>query len=420
MMKRCRALSEFFNKSTQATTELKKSQVTLTTYYYDKIPVGILQDVKTRWWSTWRFLGRLLRLKPAFQMMVMNKTLPAELLPTEDQWNVVDQIENCLRIMAKFQRLLEGEEYVTSSLVVLAVYQIRASYMKTISDPQTSAPVKELSKKLLQDFDERYIPEDDGKVRYTGRADIGHRNRYNGVHPYFFNATMIDPRTKNKLRGMMTEEQYEMLKRDLIEFMVATRKETLNRTLHQIHGQSGSDDQNATTAVNEGEVEDDLFAGLDDITNDSVTSLPVDDVELRIQCESELKLFLLEEGIKLVDPNDKKKYSDCLKWWENNEHRYPAIAPLAKIFLAIPASSAPSERVWSRGSRVLTMKRSNMTQELSSGIMFVKENMDLLNKYYDQVIQGVESALPRNLCGLPEYFSFDAELENMDVGQDLF
>ena len=46
--------------------------------------------------------------------------------------------------------------------------------------------------------------------------------------------------------------------------------------------------------------------------------------------------------------------------------------------------------------------------------------MDLLNKYYDQVIQGVESALPRNLCGLPEYVSFDAELENMDVGQDLF
>ena len=146
-MKRCRALSEFFNKSTQATTELKKSQVTLTTYYYDKIPVGILQDVKTRWWSTWRFLGRLLRLKPAFQMMVMNKTLPAELLPTEDQWNVVDQIENCLRTMAKFQRLLEGEEYVTSSLVVLAVYQIRASYMKTISDPQTSAPCERAVKK---------------------------------------------------------------------------------------------------------------------------------------------------------------------------------------------------------------------------------------------------------------------------------
>ena len=226
-MKRCRALAEFFNKSTQATTELKRCQANLPNFYANKKPVGVLQDVKTRWWSTWRFLVRQLRLKPAFQMMVVNETLHADLLPTVDQWNIIQQITDCLRTMAKFQRLLEGEDYVTSSLVVVAVYQIGVSYNKTILDPRTRAPVKQLCKKLLKDFNRRYIPEGDGKIRYTGQADIGDRNRYNGVHPYYFIAALLDPRTKNKLRGMMTAEQHDLLKSNVIDFMVATRKENL-------------------------------------------------------------------------------------------------------------------------------------------------------------------------------------------------
>lgn len=141
-----------------------------------------------------------------------------------------------------------------------------------------------------------------------------------------------------------------------------------------------------------------------------------DDVELKIQCESELKLFLQEPRLPLMDKDN--KYTDCLKWWAKNENKYPAIAPLAKLFLAIPASSAPSERVWSRGSRVITVKRAKMAQDLASSIMFVKENMTLLNRYYDQVSKDVEIALPRNLCGLPEYFKIEEEWEDLDVGQD--
>ena len=95
-----------------------------------------------------------------------------------------------------------------------------------------------------------------------------------------------------------------------------------------------------------------MFAGLEDDTQeiDGTQTLP-NDVELKIQCESELKLFLQDEGLALVDPANRKKYSDCLKWWESNEMKYPTIGHLAKLFLAIPASSAPSERIWSRSAQ---------------------------------------------------------------------
>jgi hypothetical protein len=70
------------------------------------------------------------------------------------------------------------------------------------------------------------------------------------------------------------------------------------------------------------------------------------EAELRSQCEVELDHYLKDKGQQLQKEN-KKEYNDPLCWWRENEHKYPVIAALAKLFLAIPASTAPFERVWS-------------------------------------------------------------------------
>lgn len=76
---------------------------------------------------------------------------------------------------------------------MVAVYQIRANYVKIISkDGGTPLTVRKLTKILLQDFDERYHPVDavSGKVCYTGTgmAEIGFRNKCTTVlvvcYPY--------------------------------------------------------------------------------------------------------------------------------------------------------------------------------------------------------------------------------------------
>ena len=127
--------------------------------------------------------------------------------------------------MAGFQRLLEGECYVTSSIVPLAVYRIRQSYMTVISAEETMAPVKTLTEILLQDFNERFIPADDsGKVRYTTEPEIGEGKRYTGVHPFCFYAALLDPRTKGWLRTIMTDDDYAKLKEDVVDLMVGIVK----------------------------------------------------------------------------------------------------------------------------------------------------------------------------------------------------
>jgi len=51
-MKNARAIVQYFNKSTQATKKLKDQQQESSLAKYIGKPLNILQDVKTRWWST--------------------------------------------------------------------------------------------------------------------------------------------------------------------------------------------------------------------------------------------------------------------------------------------------------------------------------------------------------------------------------
>ena len=56
-------------------------------------------------------------------------------------------------------------------------------------------------------------------------------------------------------------------------------------------------------------------------------------------------------------------------------------------FLAIPATSVPSERTWSRDAEVLTAKRAMFLSEVASGTMFLKENVEVARKHYQTVVK---------------------------------
>ncbi len=62
--------------------------------------------------------------------------------------------------------------------------------------------------------------------------------------------------------------------------------------------------------------------------------------------------------------------------------KYPYLARLASLYFAVLASSAPSERIWSSASRILTLKRANLKAKVSLRMMFIKEKLSVLHKYY--------------------------------------
>ena len=66
---------------------------------------------------------------------------------------------------------------------------------------------------------------------------------------------------------------------------------------------------------------------------------------------------------------------------------------LAGEFLAIPAILSSSERVWNVSACVMQAQKTNIGEILSFGIIFVKENVRLLRKYYQHLVGNDKTAL---------------------------
>ena len=65
---------------------------------------------------------------------------------------------------------------------------------------------------------------------------------------------------------------------------------------------------------------------------------------------------------------------DILGWWNSQKEIYPRLAMLARAILPIPATSAPSERVFSTAGLIITSKRSQLAPSTVNNIVFVHEN----------------------------------------------
>jgi len=77
-----------------------------------------------------------------------------------------------------------------------------------------------------------------------------------------------------------------------------------------------------------------------------------------------------ESKLKTVDP---------LNWWRDNHHAYPAVWELAEKYLAIPASSAASERAFSSAGNIITVRRCRLKAALVDGIVMLRENIEALD-----------------------------------------
>ena len=66
-----------------------------------------------------------------------------------------------------------------------------------------------------------------------------------------------------------------------------------------------------------------------------------------------------------------------LKWWKGKEAAFPTLAPLARKYLAIHATSASSERLFSTAGNTVTIKRARPRDENVENVVFLHSNMDL-------------------------------------------
>lgn len=71
---------------------------------------------------------------------------------------------------------------------------------------------------------------------------------------------------------------------------------------------------------------------------------------------------------------DKVDCENPLKWWSTNEHKYPRLAIVARQVLSAPATSVPSERIFSCAGLIVTKLRNRLSPEIVDQIIFLNKN----------------------------------------------
>lgn len=91
----------------------------------------------------------------------------------------------------------------------------------------------------------------------------------------------------------------------------------------------------------------------------------------------EFKLYMqMASYSEYLDTKYNKTHSVEL-FWRNNKNKFPKLSKLAKKRLNVPATSAPSERIFSSAGRVLDSRRTNLKPQLLDDLLFLKENLVL-------------------------------------------
>lgn len=346
----------------------------------------------------------------AFDKLIINQSYKL----TDSQWNLLQLLSTILEPFQTFQRLLEGDTYVTLSLVPLFLLDIYIGLQKSIdslnakidTDPSidiatTSALslCNEMKKKFLDEFDfdgvgfPVYVDGDNSRPR--PKTDLG---RLRGLSLDTFLATALDPRTKC-LAGVSNRVivgEVAKTHRDLVWEQLLLKAITVS------HNRFPTNDVSSSVVSQDGFIPPtkrsknyDLMKILQQNMDPQTISAPADMITDNVRLELEAyrkepnlplivmdqnEISYIEDDEESIPGDNTEKYSDPLLWWKRKAHLFPNLSVLAMTYLSIPATSASSERLFSQAGITIANDRSRKAPFMAEQEILLKMNSHV---YFD-------------------------------------
>lgn len=366
-----RKLVTFFHQSSSATDILMAKQELISPELNGH---KLINDVCTRWNSTFSMLERLLELCPAIMATVgdcrLSKqascTLQNYVYSFEEQ-AVVEKLVKVLEPFKDATNSLSGDKFPTLHKVIPVLVKLERVLERAPDDSQLLLKVKD---KLSTELADR-----------TQDKEI------------LFVACMLNPATKS-LSFLSEEEQcygHDLLLQYALQMKVKLEPNQQNTsvaseaaqpplpplpdlninnnvvtpstssTSNQVKNQPSetSDSQGPSPAKKRTMGLDDW---LQDVVCTGVSRQPTQDL-----IRQEVARYL---AIQLEDSN-----MSVLEWWAKHGQEYPRLSSLAKKYLCVPASSVPAERVFSLAGQIVSKKRARLDPENVDTLIFLNKNM---------------------------------------------
>ena len=381
-MKKARTVAGHYNHSSQAAAALKACAISMGITKH-----SVDNDVVTRWWSTHTLCESLFVLEGPLKILQAKTPVACHL--SETDWSIIRTATIVLEPFMLVQKFLEGEKYVTNSLVIPLMGSLRTKLTALITKFQAKQDNEEISssmeekvlptlKRMLEVFNTKF---GDG-TRICDYVE-GPKRQPKGYYPDQVCATAVDPRTKI-LQGIPESEKpevWELLKNRCVEYMM---KDYADQP-------SSSITDTETAAVGQIAVETDIFADIfgGSSQHASQSSPALETPSKGSSKEERTKAFEAMVDLEISQyrsvpalPNMTNQIrNNPLDWWRLNEYLYPCLGKFARRVLAIPATSAPSERIFSIAGQIVTKRRNRLTGNAVTLLVWLAGAWDAVDKY---------------------------------------
>lgn len=96
--------------------------------------------------------------------------------------------------------------------------------------------------------------------------------------------------------------------------------------------------------------------------------------------KNEQPLEMQLRAVQFAQRVDADTEFDLIQYWKKKSESFPAVWPLARVVLAIPATQCSIERDFNLFNGILTKARSNLTGQNVTQILMIRTNPELIAK----------------------------------------
>lgn len=300
---------------------------------------ALVSHVPTRWNSAYLMVERAVQLKDAMVLYFSDYYIDKDDILTEDEWKLMTEMLIVLRPLYLVTVELSSEKNTTLSKVIPIANQLQETYLTV----KNESPIAKMLRETILDGLKHYF--------------VGIEN--NEIYTL---STILDPRFKNL--GFSTKAKAnEATKLAKAE---ATFVSNENDTNEKNDEHEEADHQDPSSSKND---DFDEFWGTFDAKKPPNPSKRARISDHKKDCiDSEMRKYLSLQKI------DRK---ECpLKWWyQIGSKQFPFLFEASKKYLTMPATSVPSERVFSNAGNVLNKKRSRLGKTTANMLITLHTNM---------------------------------------------
>lgn len=317
-------------------------------------PMVLLKMIAPRWNTEYIAYKRVLKIpKKAFQLFILewndankskikkNKNIKLEMF-TDDDWTLLQEVTQLLEPLYDATTEISADKVTTLSKVLPMTQDLIWNYSEP--DASLSSTARNLKKELLKSLKNRFGDFD--KI------------------PAYVCATVLDPNHKTIVFG---DDSYKLLQKLNIvkdeafkDILEKDSKETVkyNPAVHVATVENKKPDKPGRKLWQRYQ------------RQKMQQSQKVSNVySQRGKLDEELKRYIDEGAFgSEVDP---------IEWWiDHGQSKYPLLYETALKFLSVPATSVPSERVFSGNGEMLRKKRNRLSGPVANMIIILNKNLE--------------------------------------------